>query len=77
MNKVKPGDIIYFPIYFEDEPDESFVGTEEVFDVGEKGIYLNCNEGCADFWSYDEIGKTIFLTEEDAQKELLCMIARG
>lgn len=76
--KIKPGDIIYIPIYDDAiHPEESFVGKDKVFDVGEKGIYLNCNEGCADFWSYDEIGKTIFLTEEDAQKELLCMIARG
>ena len=77
MDKIKPGDIIYIPIYYEDEPDESLVGEEEVFDVGKKGIYLNCNEGCADFWSYDEIGKLIFLTEEEAEKELLCMIARS
>lgn len=75
--KIKPGDKIYIPIYDDLYPDESFVGSDEVFDVGEKGIYLHCNEGCADFWSYDEIGKSIFLTEEEAQKELLCMIARG
>ena len=77
MDKIKPGDIIYISVYYEDEPDESFVGEEEVFDVGEKGIYLHCNEGCAEFFSCDEIGKSIFLTEEDAQKELLCMIARS
>lgn len=77
MDKIKPGDIIYIPIYYENEPDESFVGADEVFDVGEKGIYLDCDGSCAEFLSFDEVEKVFFTSKEKAQKELLCMIARG
>lgn len=74
--KIKPGDKIYTPIYDDVCPEESYVGANEVFDVGEKGIYCNCYEGCAEFLSFDEAGKVFFVTKEEAEKELLCKIAR-
>lgn len=76
-NKIKPGDKVYFPLYDDTAPEESEVVTEEVFDVGTKGIYFHCVGGIADFYSYDEVGKSFYLTKQDAQKELLCIIARG
>ena len=77
MDKIKPGDKIYIPIFDDVYPDESFVGADEVFDVGEKGIYLNCDGSCAGFLSFDEVEKVFFTSKGKAQKELLCMIARG
>ena len=74
---IKPGDKIYIPVYDDACPEESFVGEDEVFDVGEKGIYLNCDESCAEFFKFDEVGKTYFTSKDEAEKELLCMIARG
>ena len=74
---IKPGDKIYTPIYDDVWPDESFVGEDEAFDVGEKGIYLNCDGGYAEFFSFDEVGKNFFTSKDEAEKELLCMIARG
>ena len=76
-NKIKPGDKVYFPLYDDTAPEESEVGTEEVFDVGTKGIYFCEGSGIAYSYSYDEVGKSFYLTKQDAQKELLCMIARG
>lgn len=73
---IKPGDKIYIPIYDDMFPDESFVGEDEVFDVGEKGIYLNCDASCAEFLGFDEVGKTFFISKQEAEKELLCIIAR-
>ena len=74
---IKPGDKIYTPIYDDVWPDESFVGEDEVYDVGEKGICLNCDGGCTEFLSFDEAGKNFFTSKDEAEKELLCMIARG
>lgn len=37
-------------------------------------LYKNGFNGCC---TTDDIGKTVFLTKEEAQKELLCRIARG
>ena len=74
---IKPGDKIYIPIYDDACPEESCVGEDEAFDVGEKGIYLNCDGGCAEFFSFDEVGKNFFTSKDEAEKELLCMIARG
>ena len=74
--EIKPGDKVYFPLYDDTAPEESEVGTEEVFDVGTKGIYVNYDGEFAEY-SYDEVGKSFYLTKQDAQKELLCMIARG
>lgn len=76
MDKIKPGDKIYIPIFDDVYPDESFVGADKVFDVGEKGIYLNYDGSCAEFLSFDEVEKVFFTSKEKAQKELLCMIAR-
>ena len=75
--KIKLGDKVYFPLYDDTAPEESEVGAEEVFDVGTKGIYFSCESGLADFCSYDELGKTFFLTKKEAENELLCIIARG
>lgn len=77
MDKIKPGDKIYIPIFDDVYPDKSFVGADEVFDVGEKGIYLNCDGSYAEFLSFDEVEKIFFTSKDKAQKELLCMIARG
>lgn len=57
MDKIKPGDKIYIPIFDDVYPDESFVGADKVFDVGEKGIYLNYDGSCAEFLSFDEVEK--------------------
>ena len=76
-NKIKPGDKVYFPLYDDTAPEESEVGTEEVFDIGTKGIYFHCESGFADFYSYEELGKTFFLTKKEAEDELLCIIASG
>lgn len=75
--KIKPGDKVYFPLYDDTAPEESEVGAEEVFDVGDKGIYLNCNGEFAEFYSYDDVGKVVFLNRKEAEDELLCIIARG
>lgn len=75
--KIKLVDKVYFPLYDDTAPEESEVGTEEVFDVGTNGIYLNCESGLAYFYSYDELGKTFFLTKKEAENELLCIIASG
>ena len=53
------------------------IGAKVVFDVGTKGIYFYNGSGMADFYGYEELGKTIFLTKKEAEKELLCIIARG
>ena len=74
--KIKPGDKVYFPLYDDTAPEESEVGAEEVFDIGTKGIYLCCGSGMADFYGYEELGKTIFLTIDEAENELLCILAR-
>ena len=73
---IKPGDKIYTPIYDDACPEESCVGEDEVFDVGEEGIYLICDEGCIEFFSFDEVGKNFFTSKDEAEKELLCIIAR-
>lgn len=77
MDKIKPGIKLYIPIFDDVYPDESFVGADKVFDVGEKGIYLNYDGNYAEFLSFDEVEKVFFTSKEKAQKELLCMIARG
>lgn len=75
--KIKPGDKVYFPLYDDTAPEESEIGAEEVFDVGTKGIYLYNGSGMADFYGYEELGKAFFITKKEAEKELLCIIARG
>lgn len=77
MIDIKPGDKIHIPIYDDVFPSESYVGEYEIFDVGKKGIYIKCDEWYAEFLSYDEFGKTFFISKQEAQKELLCMLARG
>lgn len=48
--EIKPGDKVYFPLYLDGiAPEESEVGTEEVFDVGTKGIYFCEGSGLAYF----------------------------
>ena len=74
---IKPGDKIYMPIYDSVFPDESYVKAETIFDVGDKGIYLNCNGEFAEFYSYDDVGKVVFLNHKEAEDELLCVIARS
>lgn len=74
--KIKPGDKVYFPLYDDTAPEESEVGAEVVFDVGTKGIYFYNGSGMADFYGYEELGKTIFLTIDEAENELLCILAR-
>lgn len=75
--KIKPGDKVYFPLYDYTAPEESEVVAEVFFDVGTKGIYFYNGSGMADFYGYEELCKTIFLTKEEAEDELLCIIARG
>ena len=75
--KIKPGDKVYFPLYDDTAPEESEIGAEEVFDVGTNGIYLYNGSGMADFYGYEELGKAFFITKKEAEKELLCIIARG
>ena len=74
--KIKPGDKVYFPLYDDTAPEESEVGAEEVFDVGTKGIYFYSGSGIADFYSYDDIGKVVFLNRKEAEDELLCIMAK-
>ena len=75
-NKIKPGDKVYFSLYDDTAPEESEVGAEEVFDVGTKGIYFYSGSGIADFYSYDDIGKVVFLNRKEAEDELLCIMAK-
>lgn len=76
-NKIKPGDKIYMPCYNSIFPEESEVKAKTVFDVGTKGIYLDCAGRLAAFYSYDDVGKVIFTNRKDAQNELLCIMARS
>ena len=77
MTNIKPGDKIYMPIYDSIFPEESHVAAKTVFDVGTKGIYLDCAGQFAEFYSYDDLGKVVFTNRKDAQDELLCIMARS
>lgn len=64
------GDTVYWILpYF----NEWYVSEDTVTEVGSKGFWVSefpYADGMNDFTSWDEFGKTVFLTREDAVKAL-------
>lgn len=69
---VKVGDIAYF-IIKDEVSGERYIASQRINDVSTKGFFISTStleENCNDFEPYSEIGKTVFLTREEAEKAL-------
>lgn len=65
----KVGDTVYTPIY-DSVTNERYIGdVETISEVGTKGFFI-CENNYYEYFEYSEIGKTVFLTREEAEKEL-------
>lgn len=68
----KVGDKVYFII--QDEcTNEKYIVSQRINDVSTRGLFVSTStleENCDDFEPYSEIGKTVFLTKEEAENAL-------
>lgn len=68
----KVGDKVYFII--QDEcANEKYIVSQRINDVSTRGLFVSTStleENCGDFEPYSEIGKTVFLTKEEAKQAL-------
>ena len=66
----KVGDKAYFVL---DDGDEIYMCEGQINDVSTRGMFfssLATEENCEDFWPYSELGETVFLAKEEAEKAL-------
>ena len=67
----KVGDAVYFVDKYEDG---TFMEESRVTEVCSKGLFTSASftpkDDMGNFESYEEIGKTVFLTREEAEKAL-------
>ena len=69
---VKKGDLVYWPVW-DSVPKEYEVSSgEPITEVGSRGFFLSSlyddPDDCDEFYPYSDIGKSIFLCEEDVEK---------
>lgn len=69
---VKKGDLVYWPVW-DSVPKEYEVSSgEPITEVGSRGFFLSSlyddPDDCDEFYPYSDIGKSIFLCEEDVKK---------
>ena len=64
----KVGDKVYEVIY-DCVPKKWQITEDTIAEVGTKGFFVNW-DGSYEFMPYSEIGKTVFLTREEAEKAL-------
>lgn len=69
----KVGDILYVPV-IDENVNESFIDECTVNDISTKRIFISCKnppgDDCDDNYLIDELGKTIFLTKDEAEQVL-------
>ena len=69
----KVGDTVWYLIEDDIPEHRWYLSEEKVEGVSSEGLYVNelqDGTGCFYFDSYSEIGKTIFLTKEEAEEKL-------
>ena len=69
---VKKGDLVYWPIWDSVPKEYEVSNGEPITEVGSRGFFLSSlyygPDDCDEFYPYSEIGKSIFLCEEDVEK---------
>lgn len=69
---VRKGDPVYWPIWDSVPKEYQVSNAEYITEVGSRGFFLSSQyddpEACDEFYPYSEIGKSIFLCEEDVEK---------
>ena len=63
---INVGDVIYYPCFDEDNTVLQFHVTDLI--VNAEGLFFLMDEDEPEEYAVDEIGKTVFLTEEEARK---------
>lgn len=72
ISPVKIGDNVWF--ISQDDEDEWYISQEKVVDVSSKGFYYSeflDGGGASILELYDEIGETVFLSKEAAEKAII------
>ena len=69
---VKKGDLVYWPIWDSVPKEYQVSNGEPITEVGSRGFFLSSlyddPDDCDEFYPYTELGKSIFLCEEDVEK---------
>lgn len=68
----KVGDMAYF-ILEDEEEGEKYIESQRINDVSTRGLFVSTSiveENSNEFEPYSELGKTVFLTREEAEQAL-------
>lgn len=69
----KVGDTVYFIIDNDESDEGKYISKQQINDVSTRGIFVSdslSEENCNDFIPYSDFGKSVFLSEEEAEQAL-------
>lgn len=69
----KVGDMVYFVLEDDKTEEGKFISKQQINDVSTKGIFVSdslSEENCNDFIPYSDFGKSVSLSEEEAERAL-------
>ena len=69
----KVGDVVYFVVEDEVIEEGKYISKQQINDVSTKGIFVSdslTEENCGIFIPFSDLGKTAFISEEEAERAL-------